>query len=165
MKLLSILVVISSSLLFNMGDKDHMNVKEFSPLPIDLATSEPYSRKEAIEKGDIIWGIKNHNIERFHEFLRNTSNKKEDKIRITSYSKEGDPIFKDLVFDGEKYHYTYDNSHDWYGGRDKGIYKDICSKILVKEMSDPIFVLNGCSKQLDTIEYSLMQLKKEEMPN
>jgi hypothetical protein len=140
-------------------------VIEFSPFPIDQVASEAYSKKEAKDRGDIVWGYENDNIDRFHEFLKNTSAKKEDKVRITSFTIEGDPIFKDLVFDGEKYQYTYNNSHDSYGGMDKGIYTDSCSEILVEEMADPIFRLNGCTKELNTIEYFLMQLEPGEMPN
>lgn len=162
MKILSLVAMITAGIWLN-GLYDNGDGKKTALLPIHEHTSKAYNKNEAKKRGDIIWGYENYNIERFHEFLENTNAKKEDEIRITSYTMEGDPIFKDLVFDGEKYHYTYDNSHDGYAGLDKGIYKDTCSEILMEEPAEPIFILNGCSKQVDTTEYVLMRLEPKEI--
>jgi hypothetical protein len=162
MKILSIIAMITAGIWLN-GLYDNGDGKKTALLPIHEHTSEAYNMNEAKKRGDIIWGYEYYNIERFHEFLANTNAKKKDEIRITSYTMEGDPIFKDLVFDGKKYHYTFDNSHDAYAGQDKGIYKDICSEILMEEPAEPAFILNGCSKQVDTTEYVLMRLEPKEI--
>jgi Domain of unknown function (DUF4362) len=164
MKILSLVAMITAGIWLN-GLYEHGDGKETGLLPIQEPPSEAYNMNEAKKRGDIIWGYEDYNIERFQEFLTNTNAKKEDEIRITSYTMEGDPIFKDLVFDGEKFHYTYDNSHDGYGGQDKGIYKDICSEILMEEPAEPAFILNGCSKQRDATEYFLIRLKPEDIIN
>ncbi|MFJ7732537.1 DUF4362 domain-containing protein [Lysinibacillus sp. NPDC097231] len=60
-----------------------------------------YSSEEAIIRGDIDYWVKVANLERFEKFLNNLSNKKEDTIRVTGYTIEGDLIFQDLHFDGK----------------------------------------------------------------
>jgi hypothetical protein len=96
-------------------------------------SSGAYSYEEVIKRGDIVYQVKVDNLERFEKFLDNLSNKKEDTIRVTNYTKEGDPIFEDLQFDGKSIQYTYDNSNDAYAGNDKGIEKDVCTEIIKKE--------------------------------
>ncbi|OOE14340.1 DUF4362 domain-containing protein [Fictibacillus arsenicus] len=163
MKILSLVAMITAGIWLN-GLYEHGDGRETAALlPINEPSSEAYNLNEAKKRGDVIWGYEDYNIERFRDFLANTNAKKKDEIRITSYTMEGDPIFKDLVFDGEKFYYTYDNSHDGYAGQDKGIYKDICSEILMEEPAEPAFILNGCSKQIDAVEYYLMQLEPEEI--
>ena len=46
------------------------------------------------------------NLDKFNLFIENVKNGVKDKIRITSYTKEGDPIFYNLD----------DSSQDSYGG-------------------------------------------------
>ena len=164
MKILSLVAMITAGIWLN-GLYENGDGKKTALLNIHEHTSETYNKNEAKKRGDNIWGYEDYNTKRFQEFLANTNAKKNDEIRITSYTMEGDPIFKDLVFDGEKYHYTYDNSHDGYAGQDKGIYKDICSEILMEEPAEPVFILNGCSKQIDATEYFLIRLKPEDILN
>lgn len=164
MKILSLVAMITAGIWLN-GFYDNEDSKKTALLPIHEPPSEAYNMDEAKKRGDIIWGYEDYNTERFQEFLANTNAKKKDEIRITSYTMEGDPIFKDLVFDGEKYHYTYDNSHDGYAGQDKGIYKDICSEILMEEPAEPALILNSCLKQMDNTEYFFIRLKPEDIIN
>ena len=90
-----------------------------------------YNSKEAIKRGDVVTRDEVANIERFENFLTNISNKKEDTIRVTGYTHEGDPIFQDLQFDGKAIQYTYDDSNDQHGGDDKGIEKDVCNNLFM----------------------------------
>jgi len=111
-------------------------------------SNRAYNSEEAIKRGDIVYQAKVSNLERFEQFLINLSNKKEDTIRVTGYTDEGDPIFQDLRFDGKVIQFTYDNSNDEFAGKDKGIEKGVCTEIVKKEneQSEVEFLISGCSK-------------------
>lgn len=114
---------------------------------------EAYGSKEAIKRGDVVYQNEVVNLERFEKFLINLSNKKEDTIRVTGYTHEGDPIFQDLRFDGEDIHYTYDNSNDEYAGEDKGKESDVCKEVIGKEntQGEIEYLIIGCSKNFERI--------------
>jgi hypothetical protein len=88
------------------------------------------------------------------------ANKKEDKIRVTGYTDEGDPVYQDLQFDGQEIQYKYDNSNDKYGGQDRGIEKDVCSKIIDRESGSGQveYLVSGCSNNL---EHFLLRTEKK----
>ncbi|WP_445492576.1 DUF4362 domain-containing protein [Niallia sp. 03133] len=121
-----------------------------------------YGSEEAIKRGDIVYQNEVVHLERFEKFLINLSNKKEDTIRITGYTDEGDPIFQDLQFDGKIIQYTYDNSNDAFAGNDKGIEKDVCKEILEKEkkQGEVEFLISDCSKGMDRF---LIRVEKEKL--
>ncbi|ETI66175.1 DUF4362 domain-containing protein [Neobacillus vireti] len=129
---------------------------------IGCSSNGAYSSEEAIKRGDIVYQGEAANLERFEQFLLNLSNKKEDTIRVTGYTDEGDPIFKDLQFDGKDIQYTYDNSKDEYGGKDKGIVKDVCTEITKKEneQGEVEFFISGCSKGNDGF---LIRVEKDKL--
>jgi hypothetical protein len=84
--------------------------------------------EEAIRKGDIVDDHgKIGNLGKFKQFIENVKNGVKDKVRITSYTKEGDPIFYNLDYNGKKIKYTYDDSQDRYGG--SGKHSATCSDI------------------------------------
>jgi hypothetical protein len=120
---------------------------------IGCSKSGAYGSEEAIKRGDVVYQNEVVNLERFEQFLINLSNKKEDTIRITAYTHEGDPIFQDLQFDGEVIHYTYDNSNDEYAGKDKGKETDVCKEVIEKEntQGETEYLISGCSKNLERI--------------
>ncbi|OIK13778.1 DUF4362 domain-containing protein [Bacillus sp. MUM 13] len=92
-----------------------------------------YDSKEATKRGDVVFahsGLKN--FSRFEEFLNNMKNHEKDKIRVTGYSHEGDPIFTDLNYDGKAIKYTEDSSNDKHGG-DPALVRDNCTKLLVRD--------------------------------
>jgi hypothetical protein len=76
----------------------------------------PYTSETAIKNGDVvdIHG-KQYNAEKLEKFIENVQNVNKDKVRITQYTIEGDAIIIDLVFDGKKINYTYDNTRDDFG--------------------------------------------------
>jgi hypothetical protein len=128
---------------------------------IGCSKNRAYDSEEAIKRGDVVYQNKVVNLERFEEFLINISNKKEDTIRVTGYTDEGDPIFKDLQFDGKVIHFTYDNTNDKFAG-DKGIEEDDCTGI-IKEESEPgkiYFLISGCSKGNDRF---LIRVEKDKL--
>lgn len=126
------------------------------------SNGEAYDSTEAIKRGDITFSPKGiHHLDRFQQFLDNVSAKEKDTVRITSYTIEGDPIFEDLNYDGEKIHYSYDNSNDTYGGQAKGVHTDVCTEITskVNENGEEQYTLAGCSKNT---HYILLEIPKKE---
>lgn len=113
--------------------------------------NEAYGFEEAIKRGDIVFQSEVINVERFEQFLSNLSNNKEDKIRITNYTHEGDPIFQDLQFDGKVIQYRHDNSNDEFAGNDRGVETDACTKISEKEneQGEVKYLISGCLKNQD----------------
>jgi hypothetical protein len=77
---------------------------------------------------------------------------KDSKLRVTSYTIEGDPIISDLHYDGKTIRYSYDTSQDKYGDNSIGKLKTTCEKIEKKEitqnanMKGTQYVLTGCQK-------------------
>ncbi|MGE6486948.1 DUF4362 domain-containing protein [Paenisporosarcina sp. NPDC076898] len=129
---------------------------------IDCSKSTAYGSEEAIKRGDVVYRNEVHNLGRFEQFLNNVANKKKDTIRITGYTKEGDPIFQDLQFDGKIIQNTYNNSNDEYAGEDKGIETDVCTEIIQEEkvQGEVEFLISGCSKDLD---HFLLSVKKNKL--
>lgn len=125
-------------------------------------SKEAYSYDEAVKRGDVVYQSEVDNFERFEQFLKKLSDKKEDSIRVTGYTHEGDPIFKDLQFDGKVIQYTYDYSNGEFAGNDKGIEKDVCTKITEKdtEQGDVEFLISGCSKGYDQF---LIRVEKDKL--
>ncbi|MGN7760291.1 DUF4362 domain-containing protein [Paenibacillus sp. 22594] len=121
-----------------------------------------YTSQEAIEKGDVVLMNKAYNFTRFQKFLNNLDSRRADSIRITAYTDEGDPIFKDLQYDGDKISYRVDNSNDAYGGKDKGIRRDTCSEIVREEGSggEIFYTLSGCNENDPEISYFLVRTDK-----
>ncbi|MFC4323181.1 DUF4362 domain-containing protein [Litchfieldia salsa] len=52
------------------------------------------------------------NESRLKEFVQNTEKGQQDTIRVVAYTKEGDTILTDLVFDGESLEVTRDSTRD-----------------------------------------------------
>jgi hypothetical protein len=111
-----------------------------------------YSTSDAIAKGDItVTPSEVHNLERFEQFLQSISKQQEDKIRVTSFTIEGDPIFQDLHYDGDNIQYSYDNTNDAFGGQDKGIKTEICTAITSKGkmQGKTEYYIAGCEDNFD----------------
>ena len=65
------------------------------------AVNDPYSSEEAAQNGDVVHVHGTFlNLDKWDGFLRNVEDKKEDRVRLTQYTIEGDPIFYELVYDG-----------------------------------------------------------------
>ena len=84
-----------------------------SPFP---EVKTPYSAEKAEKNGDVVNIFdKLMNIEKWDNFISNVNKKVSDQVRITQYTIEGDPIFYELVYDGDNIKFTYDNSLDSFG--------------------------------------------------
>ncbi len=111
---------------------------------------KPYDSEEAIENGDV---VNRHgeisNLEKFENFIKNVESGAKDKIRITMYTHEGDPIFDNLNYDGNKIQYTHDDSQDGYAGSEKGIKSTSCSNIESRNNEDGVeYYLSECSSEV-----------------
>ncbi|MNO61145.1 hypothetical protein D3C76_517820 [compost metagenome] len=124
-----------------------------------LPKSEPYTSEEAISRGDIVSIEKVYNLDTFKQFMTNFSSKKADSIRVTSYTDEGDPIFKDLQFDGNMINYSYDTSNDAFGGRNTGVRTDICAEVTSRKntQGEVIYSISGCTTNDSDIDYYLFR--------
>lgn len=114
--------------------------------------SEPYTSKEAISRGDIVSWEKVYNLDKFEQFITNLSSKKADNIRVTSYTDEGDPIFKDLKFDGNVINYSYDTSNDAFGGSNTGVRTDTCSEVTSKKAHKVKLSIRSAVAQIMTLK-------------
>lgn len=104
-----------------------------------------------IEDSDIVIEQKEitANPDKFETFIRNLENGKRDSIRIAQSTKEGDPIFETLDYNGRTITYTYDNSHDEHGGTNKGTQSGTCQNLeSEKSETDRIYRLSGCSSEV-----------------
>lgn len=84
------------------------------------------------------------NEKRFTEFLANVQQGKVDQIRITSYTIEGAPIYRDLASDGNEIKLRIDTSKDNFGSGE--IIEMVCTKIEEHEYTERIdYLLTNCS--------------------
>ncbi|WP_442637381.1 DUF4362 domain-containing protein [Rossellomorea marisflavi] len=120
-----------------------------------------YNSDEAIERGDVVVQNGVENPGPFIEFVKSVEDKNEATLRITGYTKEGDPVFHDVEYDGSEFGFSFDNSHDKFGGEDIGVTTDTCTEMEQRETpNDEIgFYLTGCSKEK---EHRLLELSKEQ---
>ncbi|MEC0370170.1 DUF4362 domain-containing protein [Paenibacillus chibensis] len=126
------------------------------------AKSKAYSFDKAISKGDVVYLSKVYNVEKFDRFLANLESKKADRIRITGYTDEGDPIYKDLKYNGEEISYSYDNSNDAFGGSNNGIRTDRCANVTSEDVQDGTqYTLSGCTKNDSEMSYFLLLVTKK----
>lgn len=85
----------------------------------------------------VIHGIETTNIERLDEFVKNVKNSRKDKIRLTTYTEEGDPIIHDLDYNGKVLKLTVDNTKDRFSAEEDRIIKTYeYSKISKEKRTD-----------------------------
>jgi len=114
-------------------------------LSILSACNQSYDSNEAIKRGDIVdLHGQVSNLDRLDKFINNIETGTKDKIRLTRYTEEGDPIYYDFTFDGNKVKYKYDNSNDKHGS--SKIKSSDCMKMKKEnEGSELEFKLEGCT--------------------
>lgn len=127
-----------------------------------ILTACSYDYTTAEERGDIVdLHGKITNEERLDEFIMKIEANKKDKIRITRYTIEGDPLFHDFSYDGKKINYKYDNSKDKYGSSDVRSTK--CDSFIKNETNlIKEFLLEGCSgKNAEIGEHFRFEISSE----
>ncbi|QGQ96499.1 DUF4362 domain-containing protein [Paenibacillus psychroresistens] len=110
-----------------------------------VSCSRSYNPAKATKRGDIvdIHG-KVTNEARLDIFINSVKDKKMDKIRITRYTIEGDPLYFDFTYDGQTIKYKYDNSNDKFGSSD--VRSTVCKDFTKTEEAKMInYKLEGCS--------------------
>ena len=101
----------------------------------------------------------NGNMESFYEFRENMKLGTADRIRITAFTKEGDPIYKTIEYDGEVMTYTYDNSEDKFGGDDIGKKSDTCRTIEgEQEGLQSQYYFTDCTTNADNMSYLIVSV-------
>lgn len=84
------------------------------------------------------------NRERLNNFIEKVQSNSKDKIRLTRYTIEGDPIYHDLDFDGTKLTLTLDTTEDEYGSGNVTTYE--CQRISKTELdTETKYELLGCT--------------------
>ncbi|PEN68641.1 DUF4362 domain-containing protein [Bacillus toyonensis] len=113
------------------------------------------------EKKDVI--LKHEkivNLSEFKSFVENLKNEKSDKIKIVSYTDEGDPIVKNLSYDGKEIRYTIDNSKDKFSSKNNKEQKTVCKKLNKRqENSQVVYYLDECSQK--DIDNTLLNIPME----
>ncbi|MDR7315606.1 DUF4362 domain-containing protein [Brevibacillus nitrificans] len=146
MKKISLLLTVVC-LLAACGQKEQAGGESTPAFP---ELTDPYRAEKAIENGDVV-NVHGRiaNWERWEQFLKNVDQQTPDQVRITSYTIEGDPTFEELVYDGKKVVFTYDNSMDKYGGKNKGRQMTTCEGITIasKSKGKNEYILKGCDKE------------------
>jgi hypothetical protein len=111
---------------------------------LSACSSKSYNYETAIENGDIVdlhGDVKN--AERLEKFYENLSLTIKDKIRITQFTIEGDPLFNDFEYNGKEIKFTYDNSKDKHGTPNKRT--TTCKSLINTKMDNGIvYTLDGC---------------------
>lgn len=81
---------------------------------VDISTlPKKYTFEIAENYGDVVWGHdKVCNIERIDDFMNNVRKDIRDKIRVTSFTKEGDAIIHDLEYNRKVINLTRDTTRD-----------------------------------------------------
>jgi hypothetical protein len=76
-----------------------------------------YTREQAIANGDIVVELgRKSNLDRWKQFVESVrEGGASGEAHITDYTIEGQPIFRDLIYDGQAIRYTYDNRMDSFG--------------------------------------------------
>lgn len=86
------------------------------------------------------------NLDRFHTFLEHINGEEPDHIQIIRLTTEGDPISRDLQFDGTAFKSIMDSSRDKYGSG--GVSEAVCSEITKRETAERIdYQLEGCENK------------------
>jgi len=118
-----------------------------------LSACNTYTLQDAKNNGDIIVGhLGPMNSEKIDSFVADFEKQKASKLRITSYTTEGDPILSDLYYDGKQINYTFDNSRDKHGGKQKGKDKTSCNKIEKRSVTRDVsakgleYILTDCKE-------------------
>ncbi len=84
------------------------------------------------------------------EFIRSVDKGEDAEVRIVSYTSEGDPVFKDLNFNGEEIEYKLDTTQDQFGA-DK-VSKKKCKEINRIDRTKETVYEVSCGKNTSPID-------------
>lgn len=105
-----------------------------------------YTPEQALDNGDVVFSLgRIANREKWDEFVMEVKKKNPASVQLTSYTKEGDPIFNDLEYDhqGRVFKHRFDTTHDTMGMPIKTV--EFCKELVAEETEQGIeYRLNGC---------------------
>ncbi|MGE7762797.1 DUF4362 domain-containing protein [Peribacillus sp. NPDC097895] len=102
--------------------------------PFKTAQTDIVSKHDGIE-----------NLTRLKDFIQNVSKGEEDKVRVVSYTKEGDAIISDMTCNAETLEATSDTTRDEYGGNSIKTHQCKTIEVIKNENNQDEYVLTGCS--------------------
>ncbi|MCU6709075.1 DUF4362 domain-containing protein [Paenibacillus sp. J5C_2022] len=105
----------------------------------------PYNPDTAAANGDVILTSLGdmRNREAWDSFVESVETGVEGEVQVVFYTKEGDPIFHHLRFDGGTIRHRYDNSHDSFGTPNKRM--EYCRELEAeKNERGTAYRLDGC---------------------
>jgi Domain of unknown function (DUF4362) len=129
-------------LLFCVGGCDEPGDQAETQVGKQVEAYEPVETDVVNTHGDI------KNMERFEEFYENVVDDVEDRIRIVTYTEEGDPILHDLEYDGNALHSIRDSRRDTFGNGK--IVEMSCENIEYVQnggMADNMYKLTDCNRE------------------
>ncbi|MGI2326695.1 DUF4362 domain-containing protein [Planococcus sp. YIM B11945] len=86
------------------------------------------------------------NVDRFYSFLENFTEKDPDHINIISYTTEGDPIYRNLQYDGKVIHFRVDRSKDKHSS--EKVTETVCTELRNEESDKRVdYLLGNCEDQ------------------
>lgn len=98
--------------------------KAESGWPASAMIPENYTYEDAVlDKNLVIGHGKVEGKDYLTTFVGNSESGLVSFLRVVAYTIEGDPIIKDILFDGKTYYAVYDSSRDAFGGKDNTITK------------------------------------------
>lgn len=131
---------------------------------IGCSNDNSYGSEEAIKRGDVVSlndGV--YNLDIFKDFLKSVSNHNKSSVRITHFTIEGDPIYIDLEFDGEKFKYRKDQLNDKNIGDNSEVNNDSCKDMEKKEEGEKVlFSLSGCDS-VSNKTYPLISVQQSDV--
>ncbi|WP_201004098.1 DUF4362 domain-containing protein [Paenibacillus glycanilyticus] len=106
--------------------------------------------EKAVKNGDVVsdLGVIG-NIDKLDHFISEVSYKKESSVKITRFTREGDPVFIRLNYTQNKIEVEEDPSKDKNGNKEKRNY--LCTSITNKEQANEVhYLVMGCSPSRST---------------
>ncbi|WP_033541799.1 DUF4362 domain-containing protein [Planococcus sp. CAU13] len=143
MKQLMVLLLVSGLILAGCQAGE----EQASPAPPKTTEQEPaksaFSPLPAVDVIEVTSSGEAENLNRFYVFLESAEAKEPDHIQIRQFTTEGDPVTKDIKFDGSEFKSILDTSRDQYGPR--GVAEAVCDELTVTETAERTdYQLEGC---------------------
>jgi hypothetical protein len=118
----------------------------------DKPTNSGQNKKPASNEVKEIHGMM-ENIERLNLFVENVQTGKDDKVRLTRYTIEGDPIYHDLAYHDSKLTIKIDTTEDKFGQGEVTTY--VCKGIQKQESeTETKYILEECPDLTDLLTIS-----------
>lgn len=112
---------------------------------IELIWGIRYDSDMAAANGDVVAALSGGvlNAERWLTFVDKLENGERDEVQVVHYTIEGDPIFRNMIYDGNSFRLRYDTTHDANGAPlDR---TDFCEGVHADEMDEgTVYTLKGC---------------------